>query len=392
MARIYQPCAFFDGIHKNSLIRQMPDPRILRTNRLSAVLFQLVTFFGAQTSMSFWWLFVGVGVTSFVLTALLRQYALARSLMDIPNARSSHSVATPRGGGVAIVIVFLLGLCILYTQSLIGLSTFCAMALAGLVVAVIGFMDDHGHIAARWRLVGHFCAAIWMVFWLNSLDSINLFGLSVHLGWSGAIIAPIYLVWMLNLYNFMDGIDGLASVEAISACAGVCLLYALDDQSGLIWAPLLLALAVAGFLFWNFPPARIFMGDAGSGFLGIILGGITLVAASVDSKWFWVWNIMLGVFIVDATFTLLRRLVRGDKVYEAHRSHAYQYASRLYGKHLPVTLGVLLINVLWLLPLAFSIVYFDFDGAAVLTIAYAPLLLIAIKYRAGQLEHPVQNA
>lgn len=342
--------------------------------------------------MSFWWFFVGVGVASFVLTAFLRQYALARSLMDIPNARSSHSIATPRGGGVAIVIVFLVGLCILYAQSLIGLSTFCAMALAGLLVALIGFMDDHGHIAARWRLAGHFCAAAWMVFWLNTLDSINLFGLSVHLGWSGAIIAPIYLVWMLNLYNFMDGIDGIASVEAISACAGVCLLYALDDQSGLIWAPLLLTLAVTGFLIWNFPPARIFMGDAGSGFLGIIIGGMALAAAGVDSKWFWVWNIMLGVFVVDATFTLLRRLVRGDKVYEAHRSHAYQYASRLYGKHLPVTLGVLLINVFWLMPLSFSVVYFDIDGAAALTIAYVPLLLIAIKYRAGELEYPVQNS
>ncbi|PCR95181.1 glycosyl transferase [Pseudomonas fluorescens] len=339
--------------------------------------------------MSFWWFFIGAGVASFVLTALLRQYALARSLMDIPNARSSHSVATPRGGGVSIVIVFLLGLCVLYGQSLTSLATFLGMAAAGVVIAVIGFMDDHGHIAARWRLAGHFCAAAWMVFWLNGFETIKLFGLTIHLGWSGAVIAAIYLVWMLNLYNFMDGIDGIASVEAISACAGACLLYALDGQPVLIWVPLLLSLAVAGFLIWNFPPARIFMGDAGSGFLGIILGGISLAAASVDSRWFWVWNILLGVFIVDATFTLLRRLVRGDKVYEAHRSHAYQYASRLYGKHLPVTLGVLLINVFWLLPVAFSVVYFDVDGAAALTIAYVPLLLIAIKYRAGELERPV---
>ncbi|MBD9563427.1 MraY family glycosyltransferase [Pseudomonas sp. PDM09] len=341
--------------------------------------------------MSFWWFFLGAGVASFVLTALLRQYALARSLMDIPNARSSHSIATPRGGGVAIVVVFLLGLCLLYQQSMTGLATFLGMAVAGVVVAVIGFMDDHGHIAARWRLAGHFCAAAWMVFWFNAFESVNLFGMTVHLGWSGAVIAAIYLVWMLNLYNFMDGIDGIASVEAMSACAGACLLYALDDQSGLIGAPLLLALAVAGFLIWNFPPARIFMGDAGSGFLGIILGAIALAAANVDFKWFWVWNIMLGVFVVDATFTLLRRLLRGEKVYEAHRSHAYQYASRLYGKHLPVTLGVLLINVFWLLPVAFSVVYFDFDGAAALAIAYVPLLLIAIKYRAGELEHPVHT-
>ncbi|MNN48801.1 putative undecaprenyl-phosphate N-acetylglucosaminyl 1-phosphate transferase [compost metagenome] len=191
---------------------------------------------------------------------------------------------------------------------------------------------------------------------------------------------------MLNLYNFMDGIDGIASVEAICACLGACLLYWLAGFESLTILPLVLAMAVAGFLFWNFPPARIFMGDAGSGFLGIILAILSLQAAWASPKLLWVWLILLGVFIVDATFTLIRRLVRGDKVYEAHRSHAYQFASRQFGKHLPVTLAVAVINLFWLLPIAACVVLLELDGALGLILAYAPLVALALKFKAGALE------
>ena len=193
---------------------------------------------------------------------------------------------------------------------------------------------------------------------------------------------------MLNLYNFMDGIDGLASVEALCVCLGACLLYGLTGHGDLMWAPLLLAVSVAGFLCWNFPPARIFMGDAGSGFLGVMLGVLSLQAAWAAPQLFWGWLILLGVFVVDATFTLSRRLIRGDKVYEAHRSHAYQFASRLYGRHLPVTLAVGLINLFWLLPIAVAVACFGLDGTLGLIVAYVPLVFLAIKFHAGELETP----
>ena len=323
---------------------------------------------------------------SLVLTGGLRRYALARSLMDVPNARSSHSVPTPRGGGVAIVLGFLSVLPIL--AFLGGLSWTFTWALlgAGSGIALLGFLDDHGHIAARWRLLGHFLGAIWALFWLGGLPALELFGFVLDLGWLGHVLAAIYLVWMLNLYNFMDGIDGIASVEAICACLGACLLYWLGGFENLILAPLVLAMAVAGFLYWNFPPARIFMGDAGSGFLGIILGMLSLQAAWSSPKLLWVWLILLGVFIVDATLTLLRRLLRGDKVYEAHRSHAYQFASRHYGRHLSVTLVVTAINLFWLLPLAACVVLWNMDGALALILAYVPLLVLAVRFHAGELE------
>lgn len=336
--------------------------------------------------MNFGWIIPVIALLSFGFTWLLRHYALSRSLLDIPNARSSHSVPTPRGGGVAIVLTFMLALAFLLWRDLIVPAQFWAIAVAGGLVAVIGFMDDHGHIAARWRLLGHFAAATWLLCLMGGLPSITIFGWQADLGAPGHLLAVVYLVWLLNLYNFMDGIDGIASVEAISVCLGACLLAWLEGSLQLIWAPLLLAVCVAGFLFWNFPPAKIFMGDAGSGFLGIVLGGLSLQAAAVSADFLWGWLILFGVFIVDATYTLLRRLLRGDKVYEAHRSHAYQFASRRFGRHLPVTIAVAAINMFWLLPIAVAVARFGLDGCLGLIVAYAPLLLLAIGFGAGKRE------
>ena len=338
--------------------------------------------------MSYGWFVPVIVAVSFSLTWALRRYALSRSLMDIPNARSSHSVPTPRGGGVAIVAAFTLALFMLLCAGLLTFADFSAIAGAGALIAIIGFMDDHGHIAARWRLLGHFAASVWLLLWMGGLPAIEIFGQSVDLGWLGHVLAAFYLVWLLNLYNFMDGIDGIAGVEAVCVCFGACLLYWLSGFTDLIWAPLLLAAAVTGFLFWNFPPAKIFMGDAGSGFLGIILGALSIQAAWISAEMLWGWLILLGVFVVDATFTLFRRLLRGDKVYEAHRSHGYQFASRRFSSHLKVTTVVALINLLWLLPIALAVARFGLDSSVGLILAYAPLVALAIKFHAGELEAP----
>lgn len=336
--------------------------------------------------MMLWWLLPVVLLCSLAMTGTLRRYALAKNIIDVPNARSSHSIPTPRGGGVSIVLAFLAALAVMTLQAGAQTDALVALGGAGALIAVLGFMDDHGHIAARWRLLGHFAAAVWILYWLGGLPVLQVFGWSADLGWAGAVLAAIYLVWLLNLYNFMDGIDGIASVEAITVCLGACLLYWLSGHASMTALPLLLAAAVAGFLFWNFPPAKIFMGDAGSGFLGIILGGLSLQAAWLSSQLFWCWLILLGVFIVDASYTLVRRLLRGDKVYEAHRSHAYQFASRRYGRHLPVTLAVTALNLCWLLPVALCVLLLGLDGVMGLIIAYVPLALIAAYYRAGSLE------
>ena len=325
-------------------------------------------------------------LVSFALTAIVRKLAISKSVMDIPNARSSHTVPTPRGGGVAIVAAFLLTAIGAYAFGLLESSMALGVILSGAAIAFIGFFDDLGHIAARWRLLGHFCAAIWFVWMTGGLPPMVIFGQTIAMGLVGNVLAVFYLVWMLNLYNFMDGIDGLASLEAITVCLSGALLAYLAGEGQIVLLPLLLAAATAGFLVWNFPPARIFMGDAGSGFLGIVLGGLALQAASHQPQLFWCWLILLGVFIVDATYTLMRRLVRGDKVYEAHRSHAYQFASRHFGRHLPVTLGVVALNLFWLLPVALCVLLLGLDGLLGLLVAYAPLLWLALRFKAGAQE------
>lgn len=332
------------------------------------------------------WLLPLVFGGSYLLTWVLRRYALRSDLIDVPNARSSHTVPTPRGGGVAIVCCLLVALPVLAWRELITWTLMWGLWGGGFTVAMVGFLDDHGHVPARWRLLGHFAAAVWVLFWFGGLPPIEFFGNQVHLGLWGHVLAVIWLVWQLNLYNFMDGIDGIASIEAITTCLGVALIYALLGAWADMVVPVLLASAVSGFLIWNFPPARIFMGDAGSGFLGLTIGGLAIHAAWVAPQLLWSWLILLGVFIVDATWTLIRRLLQGVKVYEAHRSHAYQVASRRLGAHRPVTLGVLAVNLLWLLPVALATGIGRIDGVVGMVIAYAPLVWAAAKLKAGQPE------
>ena len=243
----------------------------------------------------FGWILLIALISAWILTGLLRRYALASRLMDMPNARSSHQIPTPRGGGLSIVIVFLPGLLALSWMGALTQEAMWAIFGAGAAVALMGFLDDHGHVPARWRLLVHFIGAAWGLYSLGGLPPLVFpfpgFSLGSHaidLGWAGQLLGLLYLVWLLNLYNFMDGIDGLASIEAITVCLGGALLYLLESGAMGSWnAPVLLAVTVAGFLLWNFPPARIFMGDAGSGFLGIVLGLFSIQAAWIAPQFFW---------------------------------------------------------------------------------------------------------
>lgn len=322
-------------------------------------------------------------VLTIMLTGFMRHYALKKNIIDNPNERSSHSVPTPRGGGVAVVCSYLLALAVLmYSQQLpvhIGLTIMAA----GFVIALLGFLDDHGHINAMLRLAIHFLAAIAVVISLGGFGSVAVFG-GVQLGFLANIIAVLFLVWLLNLYNFMDGINGIASVEAITVTASMATLYYVLNislHSDLLW---LLGACAFGFLLWNFPKAKIFMGDACSGFLGLILGILALIALKENLVLFCAWIICLGVFVVDATFTLLRRMLTGYKMYDAHRSHAYQIASRKLNGHTSVTLAVVLVNLLWLFPIAYFTATQNVSYPEVgILIAYLPLILLAIKLKAG---------
>jgi Fuc2NAc and GlcNAc transferase len=342
---------------------------------------------GFEVTVLVWWLFFVSGLSALLLTGVLRRYALARRLMDVPNERSSHKVPTPRGGGLAVVLTCVISLLLLGWLGWLPTGDVWALVGAGGWVALVGWLDDHGHVPARWRLLAHFIGAVWALSLIGGLPPLQIFGAVWDLGWLGHGLAVIYLVWLLNLYNFMDGIDGIAGIEAVTVCMGSILIYLASPATESVWmaAGILLA-AMTGFLFWNFPKAKIFMGDAGSGFVGIVLGVLSIQSAWSAPELFWSWVILLGAFVVDATVTLVRRILRGVAFYEAHRSHAYQYASRKFSAHPPVSMAFGIINLFWLSPIALLVAVGWLDGVLGVLVAYWPLVWLAVRFKAGAAE------
>jgi Fuc2NAc and GlcNAc transferase len=284
---------------------------------------------------------------------------------------------------VAIVVACLAATAALAAAGWLEARLATAAIAAGGLVASLGFLDDRYNVAARWRFLGHAAAAAWVVYSLQRIPAVTVAGLPLDLPVLGPLLAGIFIVWMINLFNFMDGIDGIASVEATSVALGGALVWCLaGDGSGWLLA-LVFACCVLGFLAWNFPPAKIFMGDAGSGFLGLMVALLSLWCGQSTPHLFWAWFILTGCFMVDATTTLVRRVLAGERFYQAHRNHAYQYASRRHRTHKGVTLAFGLINVAWLLPWAVAVAMQRVDGALATALAFAPLLGLALYYKAG---------
>lgn len=255
----------------------------------------------------------------------------------------------------------------------------------GALLAIIGFRDDCSDVPALWRLLGHFTAAVWVLAWMGGLPPVPINGFSLELGWVGHGLAAVAVVWFINLTNFMDGIDSLAAVEALTVAAGGVVLHLVATPQSTRWFVLLVfASVILGFLMWNWPPARIFMGDSGSGFLGLMLAAFALHAAWEAPILLWSWIILVGAFVVDATVTLARRVARGERFYEAHRSHAYQHAAHRWGSHRRIVLVVAAVNLLWLLPLAILVAIGWVIGPLAVMIAYLPLVGVAARLKAGK--------
>jgi Fuc2NAc and GlcNAc transferase len=315
-------------------------------------------------------------------TGGLRQYALRHQVVDVPNARSSHSVPTARGGGVAIVVGFVLAYVVWSCAVGGGSRGLLATLLPGsVVIAALGFWDDHRALSAKIRFPVHLLAACWAVYRLGGWPVLDLGFASFAWGWVGSVVAVLAIAWSINLYNFMDGIDGLAGMETVfvGGVGGLLVWYAGADGMPL-W---LLAAAAAGFLVMNWPPARIFMGDAGSGFLGYVFAVMALHATVARDTTIWPWVILLGVFGVDATLTLLRRAWRGIRVTDAHRTHAYQWAARRAGGHLPVTIGVLGLNLVLLAPAAWLVIVRPELSLPITGVCVVLLVGLAWKFDAG---------
>jgi Fuc2NAc and GlcNAc transferase len=262
---------------------------------------------------------------SWLLTSAVRKHAMARSILDLPNDRSLHSTPTPRGGGVAIVFVVLTFLLLAGSIRLLSWNVVIGLGVGGAAVAMIGWIDDVSSVPPSRRLLVHFGAAAWAVAWLGGFQFITIGSQRIELGIVGSVLAVIGIVWATNLFNFMDGSDGIVAVEAASIGAiGGCLLF-LRGNPGLGTLGLVLGGAALGFGWWNWAPAKIFLGDVGSGFVGFLIGALAVASENADSVPVTVWIILCCLFLVDATLTLLRRLRQGHWK-EPHRTHAYQVA------------------------------------------------------------------
>lgn len=305
-------------------------------------------------------------------------FARRWQILDTPNERSSHQRPTPHGGGAPLMLSFVAGLLLSGWMQSPWAPGFVMLAGIALFLTALGVADDLRGLSVRLRfgVYGVCCLVAAATLMQAQVVAHPLVGL---LGVAGAAFA---LLWLLNLYNFMDGIDGIAALQCVLACVSAALL-ALAGGSGPAYPLycLLLAAAQLGFLLFNWPSARLFMGDAGSVPTGFLLGGLALLGAvqgQLDPR---CWLVLLAVFVTDASWTLGWRILSGQRFTQPHRSHAYQRLSRHWNSHLAVDMLVLAINAIWLFPMAWVVQIWPEHGLILVILAYLPLVLGMAKLR-----------
>lgn len=323
-------------------------------------------------------------VSATILTGLLWRIAHRAGLMDVPNQRSSHDRPIARGGGAAIAIVGIAAMLLLPDVAGPSARFSLTMAVAGGGVALVGFIDDRRGVPWPVRLLVHVLA---MGATLGQIIDVCPDG-SCNDGTLGRVVLWFLLTgfgaWSLNAFNFMDGIDGLAASQTIFVSTAAAILIALREPLQPEVALLtVMAAAAAGFLAWNWPPARIFLGDVGSGFIGFILFVVPLAAFVQVGISAWVVIILSASFLTDATVTLVRRIARGEPWHQAHRSHAYQRLARYWSSHRRVTLAFTFVNVFWLLPLAWLATRFTAYASLICLLAVTPLAAAVWKLGGG---------
>ncbi|GAB4401232.1 MAG: glycosyltransferase family 4 protein [Anaerolineales bacterium] len=284
---------------------------------------------------------------------IIRQYAERRRIMDHPNERSSHSAPTPRGGGLAIVIVVLLAGIFAaawvepsrnFNSNLIHSLIYLV---CGAVIAFLGWRDDVHSLSPRVRFAVQGLVALASVLGMGYFKSVTipLFG-QLQLGAVGFIITLLWIVGLTNAYNFMDGIDGIAGGVALSAAFGWMFLATHTNHNFVFWIALAVAAGSLGFLFHNWSPAKIFMGDAGSTFLGYTFAVLPLLSADEGGDALMLGTLLMWTFIMDAGVTFIRRALKGERVFDAHRTHLYQRLVIGGYKHAQVSALYILLTLL----------------------------------------------
>ena len=284
-------------------------------------------------------IFAAVFLLSLMGTRLALAYLKRRAILDHPNDRSSHSIPTPRGGGLAVSAVLIATWAILAFSGFGGFSQILIVCGCAFGLAALSWRDDLRPLPARFRLLGQIAAVCTALAF--SMDKGPYFGGSLPISLD-LFLAGFLWVWFLNLFNFMDGIDGITATETISICAGICLITA-GAATGLFPYAIVTIPAALGFLWWNWPPARVFLGDVGSISLGFLLGRLLL---SLMQEGYWAAAVILPAYYhADASLTILLRMFRGERIWQAHKQHAYQQAVQRGWSHKAVVLTILPANI-----------------------------------------------
>lgn len=313
-------------------------------------------------------------------------------MLDIPNARSSHTQPTPRGGGLGIVIGVLIGAWALFISRMLGLPLkgIAALSVGGGMVALVGWLDDIYRLPYRVRLVVQAISSAIIIITIGYFHSMAVpFVGDIHLYSIGIPFALLWMMGLTNAYNFMDGIDGIAGGQALIAGLGWALIGLTSGQSFVGLIGVLLAATSLGFLFHNWPPARIFMGDVGSAFIGFILAVLPIIGGQRDPRFMIAGILLVWPFVFDTSFTLVRRMIKKENIFEAHRSHIYQRLVIAGYSHRFVTLiymGLALIGAI----LGFLWVK-DSCGSDILAILIPTMLFFTlwrITIRAEKRSHP----
>lgn len=282
---------------------------------------------------------------------IIRQYAERRRIMDHPNERSSHSAPTPRGGGLAIVIVVLaagiFAVLAERSRSPIDISPSLIYLVCGAIIACLGWRDDVHSLSPRARFAVQGLVALASVLGMGYFKSVTipLFG-QLQLGVVGFVITILWIVGLTNAYNFMDGIDGIAGGVALSAAFGWMFLATHTNHNFVFWVALAVAASSLGFLFHNWSPAKIFMGDAGSTFLGYTFAVLPLLSADEGGDALMLGILLMWTFIMDAGVTFIRRALKRENVFAAHRTHLYQRLIIGGCKHAQVSALYILLTLL----------------------------------------------
>jgi len=299
-----------------------------------------------MTTFALWLVWcVAATTVAAVVTRGLIAWTRSRGIVDAPNERSMHSRTTPRGGGLAIVAVVVAAALVVVALRPGAAWEIGAVVLPALAVAAVSWLDDVREVSNRGRFAVHLTAAVATAVALGPVTRVDLGSVAaLRFGLAGAALAFLWLAGLTNAFNFMDGLDGLAAATATIAA---CFLAIVAHRAGagpvaaLAWA---LAAGSAGFLLLNWPPARIFMGDVGSQFLGFAFAGIGILLAReggiADGAGILVVPVLLANFLFDTGFTAFQRWRRGARLWEAHREHLYQRLNRAGHGHRTVTLRV----------------------------------------------------